>query len=76
MTGGSLTVLDRVRGLIERLAPEPACDDCIARKLELPQSSQANLAVRELAGSEGFERRIDKCALCGTDRTVTRRAAK
>jgi hypothetical protein len=71
-----MTVLERVRRLIERLAPEPACDDCIAKTLGLPQASHANLASRELAGSEGFERRNDVCALCGEARAVTRRAAK
>ena len=71
-----MTVMERVRALIERLAPEPACDDCIARTLELPQASQANLASRELAGSAGFERRNAICALCGNTLTVTRRAAK
>jgi hypothetical protein len=76
MTGGGITVLDKVRGLIERLAPEPVCDDCLAAKLDLPWSSQANLAARELAGTGGFERRNDSCALCGVVRTVTRRAAK
>lgn len=28
-----MTVLDKVRGLIERLSPEPICDDCISERL-------------------------------------------
>lgn len=74
MTGGYITVLARVRGLIERLAPEPVCDACVAEKLGLGWTSQANIAARELAGIDGFERRSDVCALCGGERAVTRRA--
>lgn len=69
-------MLDKVRGLIERLAPEPICDDCIAEKLTLGWSSQANVAARELAGTQGFERRSDMCVLCGGVRIVTRRSPK
>lgn len=71
-----MTVLDQVRALIERLAPEPVCDDCIAEKLSLSWSSQANLATRELAGAREFERRNDVCALCGGTRKVIRRVGK
>lgn len=40
------TVLDIVRGFIERLSPEPVCDDCIADKLRLSATSQANKKTR------------------------------
>jgi len=66
------TVLNKVRALIERLAGEPICDDCVAEKLDLTWTSQANLAARELTGMQGFERRNDVCSLCGGDRKVTR----
>jgi hypothetical protein len=72
---GQSTILERVRGLIERLAPEPICDECIAEKLELAWTSQANQAARELVGG-GFERRSDICAICGGPRAVTRKTAK
>jgi hypothetical protein len=72
--GHEMTVADRVRALIERLAPEPICDDCIADKLELSVRQHANHKTRELAGSDGFERRVDACSLCGATKKVIRRA--
>jgi len=72
---GEATVLERVRGLIERLAPQPICDECVAEKLDLPWMAQANQAARELAG-DGFERRSDICTICGGPRVVTRKAAR
>jgi len=73
MTGEQVTVLDKVRALIERLAPEPLCDDCIAEKLGMTWKSQANVCARELAGTHGIVRRKDMCALCGGVRIVTGR---
>jgi len=70
-----MTVLDQVRGLIERLAPEPVCDDCIAERLALSVRQHANHKTRELAGQGGFERRKDVCSLCGETKMVIRRGA-
>ncbi|MEZ5655386.1 MAG: hypothetical protein R3E04_05805 [Sphingobium sp.] len=66
------TVLDRVRALIERLAPEPVCDDCITEKLDLTVRQHANHKTRELAGTHGFERRKARCVLCGAEKLVIR----
>lgn len=71
-----MTVLDDVRALIERLTPEPVCDDCIAERLSLSVRQHANRKTLELAGSPGFERRIDACSLCGATKKVIRRAGK
>lgn len=73
---GESTVVERVRGLIERLAPQPICDECVAEKLDLPWTAQANQAARELAGADGFERRSDICTICGAPRVVTRKVAR
>ncbi len=70
-----MTVLDQVRGLIERLSPAPVCDDCIAERLGLSVRQHANIKARELAGQGGFERRIDSCSLCGATKKVIRRTA-
>lgn len=67
------TVLDEVRALIERLAPAPVCDDCITERLGLSVRQHANHKTRELAGSHGFERRRDACALCGATKIVIRK---
>jgi hypothetical protein len=68
-----MTVLDQVRGLIERLSPEPICDDCISEKLSLTVRQHANHKTRELAGTGGFERGKDACAICGGIKLVIRR---
>lgn len=71
-----MSVLDQVRALIERLSPDPICDDCIAEKLGLPVRQHANHKTREFAGANGFERGKDVCAICGATRQVIRRRAR
>lgn len=68
-----MTVLDNVRKLIARLAPEAVCDDCIAERLQLSVRQHANHKTRELAGADGFERRKGPCSLCGGEKLVIRR---
>jgi hypothetical protein len=69
-----MTVLDDVRALILRLSPQAVCDDCIADRLGLSVRQHANHKTRELAGTEGFERRRDRCSLCDGDKLVIRKA--
>ena len=64
---------DNVNALIARLSPQPICDSCIAERLRLAGPQVANLKVREVAGSDGFERRRDICSLCFQERLVTRK---
>ncbi len=68
-----MTVLDDVRALIDRLSPEPICDDCIADRLKLSVRQHANHKTRELAGFNGFERRKDICSMCFGEKLVVRR---
>lgn len=68
------TELNKVRALIERLSPEPICDDCITERLGLSVRQHANHKTRELAGTSGFERRQDHCAICGVAKKVIRKA--
>lgn len=68
-----MTVLDDVRGLVLRLSPQAVCDDCIADRLGLSVRQHANHKTRELAGTEGFERRRDRCSLCEGDKLVIRK---
>jgi len=70
------TVLDRVRALIERLAPEPVCDDCIAARLSLGAQDPVSQLTHELAGSHGFERSKADCSLCGASKLVIRKHAR
>jgi hypothetical protein len=67
------TILERVRALIERLAPEPVCDACIAGRLELEATSHP---TQELAGTTGFVREIAPCALCGETRKAIRAGSR
>jgi len=69
----TMTVLDQVRRLIERLSPEPICDDCISDKLSLTVRQHANHKTRELAGTRGFERRKDACVICASTKLVIRK---
>jgi len=69
-----MTVADDVRALIARLSPQPICDDCIADRLKLSVRQHANHKTRELAGTEGFERRKDRCSLCDREKLVLRKA--
>ncbi|HUE79643.1 MAG TPA: hypothetical protein VMN38_08430 [Sphingomicrobium sp.] len=66
--------MDRVRALIERLAPGAVCDDCIADKLELSVRQHANHKTRELAGSQSFERVMGLCTICSSEKKVIRRS--
>lgn len=68
-----MTVFEDVRALIDRLAPEPICDDCAAERLGLSVRQHANHKTRELAGSNGFERRKDICSMCFAEKLVIRR---
>ena len=68
-----MTVLDQVRGLIERLSPEPICDDCISERLGLSVRQHANHKTRELAGADGFVRAKANCSLCQHEKLVIRR---
>ena len=68
-----MTVFDDVRALIDRLAPEPICDDCVAERLGLSVRQHANHKTRELAGSYGFELRKDICSMCFAEKLVIRR---
>lgn len=68
-----MPVIDDVRALIDRLAPEPICDDCVADRLGLSLRQHANHKTRELAGSNGFERRKDICSMCFGEKLVIRR---
>ena len=68
-----MTVLEDVRGFIERAAPDAVCDDCIAEGLDLSIRQHANHKTRELALTPGFDRRRDVCRQCGKVKKVIRR---
>ena len=53
---------DKVKALIAVLAPEAACDPCIAEKLGIANEHQVSHRTRALAGESGFERANLACA--------------
>lgn len=59
-----MTVLERVRGLIVRLSPDAACDDCIAKEAGITPRQHANHKTRELAEKGGFVRQVGECVFC------------
>ena len=67
------TTLDQVQAFVTRLAPNPVCDGCIAERLGLSTPQRVNQETRQLAGSDGFERRRDICSLCFGEKVVIRR---
>lgn len=67
------SILNRVRALIERLSPQPICDDCITERLGLSDHQHIDHKTRELAGMAGLERRQDVCALCAETKPVIRK---
>lgn len=70
-----MTVLDRVRELVARLAPYGTCDDCIASKLQITPRQHANHKTRELEKTRAFVRGVGECAFCkATHKKVIRRA--
>jgi len=69
-----MSALNQIRRLIERLSPEPICDACIAVRLKLKDDEPVEQHAHEFVGTQGFERRIDACSLCGEVRKVTRLA--
>jgi hypothetical protein len=68
------TVLDRVRSLVERLAPAAICDDCISERLQLTLRQHANHKTRELAGTAGFKRSVGECSMCSLTKKVISKA--
>ena len=69
-----MTVLSDVGDLVETMAPDAICDDCIAKRLKLSIRQHANQKTRELALGPGFDRRRDNCAVCGSMKLVIRRS--
>lgn len=67
------TVFDQVRALIERLSPEPVCDDCISDRLGLPAGEHVHHKTTELSAMPGFERQKGPCSLCTAEKPVIRR---
>ena len=63
-----MTVLEQVREFVIRQAPNAVCDDCIADRLNLSARQHANHKTRELATAAGFDRRVQTCALCKSEK--------
>jgi|GEM_PF-5704929 len=67
-----MAVFDRVEAVVKSVAPERLCDECLAGEAGLSLRQQANQHARRLAARPGFERRLGRCAKCGTGKQVTR----
>jgi hypothetical protein len=65
-----------VRRLVERLAPAPVCENCIADRLSLALTDDLRAALGALTAERGFGRQRDHCSLCDEERAVISRAGK
>ncbi len=68
-----MSTLESVGAFITRLSPAPVCDSCITEHLKLSNRQSTGQHTRELAGSNGYERRRDICSLCFGEMLVIRR---
>jgi hypothetical protein len=68
-----MSTLESVGAFITRLSPAPVCDGCITERLALPNRQSTGQHTKELAGSNGYERRRDICSLCFGEKIVIRR---
>jgi hypothetical protein len=68
-----MKIEDAVRRLIERLSPEPVCDECVAERLGSDAHQDVAAATAELAGAKGFERAMSACTLCEETKKATRK---
>ncbi|MBV1687701.1 hypothetical protein KRR38_08440 [Novosphingobium sp. G106] len=66
-------ILETVRRWIERLAPAPVCDDCLAERIDMARPEDVRPAVGELAATRDFSRERGTCGLCGEHRAVIRK---
>jgi hypothetical protein len=66
-------ILDVVRRWVERLAPTPVCDDCLAERIEMARAEDIGPAVGELVATRDFARERGTCGLCGENRAVIRK---
>ena len=66
-------ILDVVRRWVDRLAPTPVCDDCLAERIEMARPEDIGPAVGELAAARDFVRERGTCGLCNEVRLVIRK---
>jgi hypothetical protein len=66
-----MTIIEKIRAFINRLAPAAVCEICVTERLDL-QRTYVGKVMRELAGEAGFEARIDLCSLCCGEKRVLR----
>lgn len=66
-------ILEEIRRFVERLAPAPACDVCLADRLDPSAADGVRTAIGELSGERGFVRTRDACGLCEENRMVIRK---
>jgi len=66
----------RIKGFVERLAPELVCERCVASRLEIRDSDATTVALQDLAALPEFERQTGPCALCGESTQAIRRKVR
>lgn len=67
--GERMKVEERVAAFLKEHAGDDFCDDCLAKKVGLPNRREARSPAIALATTEGFERVRQEgrpCSVCGT----------
>ena len=65
-------IAHRVHKFITDHRPEAVCDDCISKSLALKRRQQAQRCTMPLSLTRDFDRRTDRCSLCGDEKLVIR----
>jgi hypothetical protein len=73
---GMSAMFDTIRRLVERLAPAPICEACIAQRLDMELNEALHASLAALVVERGFESERDHCVLCDQQRPVIRRRIK
>jgi hypothetical protein len=65
-------IAEQVHKFITDHRPRAVFDDCIARGIPLKRRQQAHRCTMPFGLTPGFDRRQDRCSLCGDDKLVIR----
>jgi hypothetical protein len=59
-----------INDFVKRREPAAFCDDCIAKKLELPRRQQSAAITETLGTTTDFTREHGLCSVCASEKKV------
>ncbi|TAL35619.1 MAG: hypothetical protein EPN98_06550 [Phenylobacterium sp.] len=66
-------IAEQVRDFIVKHRPKAVCDDCIADGIPLKRRQQAHRCTMPFGLTSEFDRRRDRCSICGDDKLVIKK---